>query len=228
MADTYFTAATFRFLRDLAAHNDRDWFAANKPRYEDVLRQPYLRLITDLQAPLAKISPHYRADPRPQGGSLFRQHRDTRFSNDKRPYKTWAGARFFHERWREIEAPSLYLHLQPGECFVGGGFWHPSPDTTKKIRAFLADNPAAWIKATRGKAFAARFVLGGETLTRPPRGFDPALALIEDIKRKDFVATQSFDERLATSAELRPFVVDAFKAVAPMIDYLCAAVEIDF
>lgn len=228
MADAYFSNATFRFLRDLAAHNERDWFTANRRRYEDVLRQPYLRLITDLQAPLAKISPHYRADPRPRGGSLFRQHRDTRFSNDKRPYKTWAGSRFFHARSREIEAPSMYLHLQPDGCFVGGGLWHPSPDTTKKIRAFLADNPAAWVKATRSKAFAARYTLGGEALTRPPRGFDPAHELIEDIKRKDFVASREFSERLATSAELRSFVVEAFKAIAPMIDYLCAAVELDF
>lgn len=228
MANAYFTAATFRFLRDLAAHNERDWFTAQKQRYEEVLRQPYLRLITDLQLPLAKISAHYRADSRPQNGSLFRQYRDTRFSNDKRPYKTWAGARLFHTRSREIEAPSMYLHFQPGGCFTGGGLWHPSPDTTRKIREFLANNPAAWIKATRGKAFAARFALGGEALTRPPRGFDPAHELIEDIKRKDFFASRTFAEDIATSAELRPFIVDTFKAIAPMIDYLCAAVELEF
>ena len=94
MAGHYFTAATFRFQRDLAKNNNRAWFAANRTRYEDVLRDPFLRLIEDMQAPLAKISAHYRADPRPSGGSLFRIHRDTRFRNDKTPYKTWAGARF--------------------------------------------------------------------------------------------------------------------------------------
>ena len=143
MAQQYFTAATFKFQRDLAKNNNRTWFAANKPRYEKVLRQPFLCLIADLQAPLAKISPRYVADARAQGGSLFRIHRDTRFANDKTPYKTWAGARFAHERRREIEAPSFYVHIQPGDCFAGGGIWDPEPATLKKIREFLEGNPAA-------------------------------------------------------------------------------------
>jgi uncharacterized protein (TIGR02453 family) len=228
VATSYFTPATFKFQRDLAANNNRPWFAANKARYEDVLRQPFLRLIADLQAPLAKISPHYRADPRAQGGSLFRIHRDTRFANDKTPYKPWAGARFAHERRREIEAPSFYMHIQPRDCFAGGGIWHAESSTLKKIREFLADNPAAWKKATQAKAFRERFEFWGESLTRPPRGFDPAHELIDDLKRKNFAAGQAFADAIATSDELLPFVVDTFKRVAPMIDYLCAAVELEF
>lgn len=228
MADTYFSKKTFAFLRDLAANNNRAWFAANKPRYENDLRGPYLRLIADLQAPLAKISSHYRADPRAQGGSLFRIHRDTRFANDKTPYKTWAGARFGHERRREIEAPSFYMHLQPRDCFAGGGIWHPESSTLKKIRDFLADNPAAWKKAVHSKAFEERFEFWGERLTRPPRGFDPEHELIEDIKLKNYAAGQGFPDTLACSDELHPYLVDTFKRIAPMIDYLCAAVELDF
>ena len=98
MTTPYFSQASFRFLKDLAAHNDRSWFATRKDRYEAHVREPFLRLIADLAAPLATISPHLRADARKQGGSLFRLHRDTRFANDKTPYKTWAGARLFHER----------------------------------------------------------------------------------------------------------------------------------
>jgi uncharacterized protein (TIGR02453 family) len=228
MDSIYFDKATFKFLRDLAANNNRAWFAANKPRYEHVLREPFLRLIADLQAPLAKISTHYRADARAQGGSLFRIHRDTRFANDKTPYKTWAGARFAHERRREIEAPSFYLHIQPRDCFAGGGLWHPEPGTLKKIRDFLADNPAAWKKATHSAAFRERFEFWGESLSRPPRGFDPAHILIEDLKRKNFAAGQGFADSIACSAELKPFVLDTFKRIAPMIDYLCAAVELAF
>jgi uncharacterized protein (TIGR02453 family) len=225
---TYFTPATFKFLRELSKNNNRNWFAANRPRYEDVLRQPFLRLIGDLAAPLAKISKRYIADPRPQGGSLFRIHRDTRFANDKTPYKTWAGARFAHERRREIEAPSFYLHIQPGDCFAGGGIWHPEPSTLKKIRAFLEENPAAWKKATHSKAFRERFDFYGESLTRPPRGVDPAHELVEDLKRKNFATGQSLSDALACSDELRPFIIDTFKRVAPMVDYLCAAVELEF
>ena len=228
MSTPYFTAATFRYLRDLAANNSREWFTVNKPRYEDVLRQPFLRLITDLQAPLAKISAHYVADPRTQGGSLFRIHRDTRFANDKTPYKTWAGARLYHERSRQVEAPSFYLHIQPKECFIGGGLWHPQPETTRRIRDFLADNPEAWKKATRSKAFKARFALGGASLVRPPRGYDTDHELIEDIKRKDFTAWEVFDDAIALSTELRPFLVGRLERIAPMIDYLCASLDLEF
>lgn len=228
MGTNYFTPATFRFLRDLAAHNNREWFAANKPRFEDVVRQPFLQLLADLQAPLAKISTHFVADTRSQGGSLFRIHRDTRFASDKTPYKTWAGARLFHARAREVEAPSFYLHVQPKGCFVGGGIWHPQPDTTRRIRDFLADNPAAWKKATRSKAFLEHFALGGASLVRPPRGYDPAHELIEDLKRKDFTAWQNFDDAIATSSELKPFLVERLKRIAPMVDYLCASLDLEF
>ena len=228
MPTSYFTAATFRFLRALDRNNSRDWFAAHKDDYERHVREPFLQLITDLQAPLAKISPHYRADPRKNGGSLFRIFRDTRFSNNKLPYKPWQGARFFHARRHEIPAPSFYLHIEPGECFAGGGMWHPEPEALKHIRAFLADNPAAWKRATQGKAFRERVRLGGESLSRPPRGYDAAHELIEDLKRKDFVASATFDEAFACSAELLPWTVATFKAVAPLLDYLCAAQELEF
>jgi uncharacterized protein (TIGR02453 family) len=228
MARQYFTAATFKFQRDLAKNNNRTWFAANKKRDEDVLRDPFLRLIEDMQAPLAKISKHYRADPKPSGGSLFRIYRDTRFRNDKTPYKTWAGARFGHERRREIEAPSFYLHIQQRDSFAGGGLWHPEPPTLKKIREFLADNPAAWKKAVHGKAFRERFEFWGEALTRPPRGFDPKHELIEHIKRRNFAAGAAIADAIVTSDELLPVVVDTFKRIAPMLDYLCAALELEF
>src|SRR3982750_794430 len=110
MAQQYFTAATVKFQRDLAKNNHPTWFAANKECPEDVLRDPFLRLIEDMQAPLAKISAHYRADPKPSGGSLFRIYRDTRFRNDKTPYKTWAGARFGHERGRGMSGAPVFSH----------------------------------------------------------------------------------------------------------------------
>jgi uncharacterized protein (TIGR02453 family) len=228
MASIYFTKATFRFLRDLKANNNRPWFQENKPRYEEVLRQPFLQLIADLQAPLAKISAHFVADSRSQGGPMFRIYRDTRFAHDKTPYKTWSGARLYHERAREVDAPSFYLHFQQGDCFVGGGKWHPQPESVKRIREFIVNNPAAWEKATRSKSFTSHFTLGGDSLVRPPRGFDPEHALIEDIKRKDFVASERFADGIAISSELKPLLVDRFKRIAPMVDYLCASLELDF
>jgi uncharacterized protein (TIGR02453 family) len=228
MAKTYFTPATFRFFKSLMRHNNREWFHEHKDDYEKHVREPFLALIGDLDAPLKKISPHYRADTRKVGGSLYRIHRDTRFANDKQPYKGWQGSRFFHERRHEIQAPGFYLHIQPDECFAGGGMWHPEPPVLKKLRDFLADNPDSWKWATHGKAFRERFEFWGESLTRPPRGFDPNHELIDDLKRKNFAAGQNFNEDLACSSELLPFVVDTFKRLAPMVDYLCAAQELEF
>jgi uncharacterized protein (TIGR02453 family) len=228
MSKTYFSPATFRFLRALDRHNNREWFQAHKADYERHVREPFLELITDMQAPLAKISAHYRADPRKNGGSLYRIYRDTRYSNNKLPYKPWQGSRFFHERRREIPAPAFYLHLQPGDCFAGGGMWHPESDALKRIRAFIADNPEAWKRATRNKAFREHFGFWGDSLVRPPHGFDPGHELIDDLKRKDFAAGEGFDEALACSAELLPWTVESFRRIAPMIDYLCAAQELEF
>ncbi|MBB5016253.1 DUF2461 domain-containing protein [Rehaibacterium terrae] len=224
----YFTDKTFAFLRGLARHNHREWFQAHKADYEAHLRQPFLRLIGELQPDIAAISPHYRADPRPVGGSLFRIHRDTRFANDKTPYKTWAGARFFHERSRQLEAPSFYLHIQPGNCFLGAGLWHPETITLRRIRDFIVENPEAWKQAVHAPAFRKRFQMGGESLSRPPRGYPAEHPLIEDLKRKSFVCWRNLDDATVTGPRLRQSVAEAFKGAAPLVDYLCAALDLEF
>jgi uncharacterized protein (TIGR02453 family) len=228
MSETYFTKKSFALMREFARNNNREWFAANKVRFEETLRDPFLRLIGDLAVPLAKISPHFRADPRTQGGSMFRIYRDTRFAKDKTPYKTWLGARLYHERSKQVAAPVFYLHIQPGSHFVGGGLWHPEPPTLKRVRDFLVENPATWKKAVHNRRFAQAFEIGGDTLSRPPHGYDPAHELIADIKRKDFAAWRSFSDEEALSTELRDMLVAGFKGVAPMIDYLCAALDLEF
>lgn len=226
----YFSPASFGFLRALARHNERAWFLAHKADYERHLRQPFLRLIADLAGPLATISPHYRADSRPLGGSLFRIYRDVRFARDKRPYKEWAGARFFHERFRERQGdtPSFYIHVQPGHCFVGGGLWHPQPAAVKRVRDYLVNNPVSWKQATRNPAFRRAFTLGGESLKRPPQGYDPAHELIEDIKRKDFVCVAPMPDALLLRADLSRQIIRRFVLAAPMIDWLCGALDLEF
>ncbi|HET8942094.1 MAG TPA: DUF2461 domain-containing protein [Rudaea sp.] len=228
MTESYFSPATFRFLHALERNNNRTWFHAHQADYERHVREPFLQLIADLQSPLEKISTHFRADPRKVGGSLFRMHRDTRFSHDKTPYKTWAGARLFHERRREVAAPSFYIHIQPEDCFAGGGLWHPESPTLKRLRDFLVDNPAAWKHATRSKSFRENFGFWGNSLIRPPRGFDPQHELIDDIKRKSFAAGIQFSQSIACSRELLPTIVTTCKRLAPMMDYLCAALDLEF
>jgi len=254
----YFTAKTFRFQRALAKNNTREWFTAHKADYEEHLKQPFLRLITDLQAPLAKISAHFRADPKPVGGSLFRIYRDTRFANDKTPYKAWAGARFYHERTKianadaahgranvaggtmpeatatlqrpgtAIEAPSFYLHIQPGNCFIGGGLWHPETATQRRIRDFIVENPESWKKAVRAPAFRRKFDMHDESLSRPPRGYPADHELIDDLKRKNYVAMASIGDATVTGPKLLNAVGDGLRGCAPLIDYLCAALDLEF
>ena len=224
----YFSDRTFKFLRALARNNEREWFQAHKDDYEAQLRQPFLRLIADLQPDILAISEHYRSDPKAVGGSLFRIYRDTRFSNDKTPYKPWSGARFFHERSKQVEAPSFYLHVQPGNCFVGAGLWHPEPETQRKIRQFIFDNPGSWKAAVQSPAFKRRFDMDGETLSRPPRGFPADHELIADLKRKNFVAMTSLEDATVLGPRLRKAVAESFKAVSPLVDYLCAALDLEF
>ena len=149
----------FLFLRDLRANNDREWFAANRDRYEEQLLEPALAFIDSFASRLAKISPHFRADARPSGGSLFRIYRDTRFSKDKSPYKTNVGIHFRHERAKDAYAPGYYLHIGPGEAFAGGGIWHPDTAGATRIRGAIVADPKGWTRATRTGAFAKRLEL---------------------------------------------------------------------
>ena len=228
MPPAYFSPATLHFLRALARHNNRAWFKAHQADYEQHVREPFLQLIADLQAPVAKLGKHYRADPRKVGGSMFRPQRDTRFTHDKEPYKAYAGARIFHERRREIAAPSFYLHIKPGDCFVGAGLWHPENHTLRNIRNFIVDNPAGWKRAAHSRAFRGRYEFWGESLSRAPQGFPTDHPLLEDLKRKSFAAGVGFDDALVYSPQLFAFVVDHFKRLAPLVDYLCAAQNLEF
>jgi uncharacterized protein (TIGR02453 family) len=225
---SYFSENSFKFLRGLARNNKREWFQAHKADYEAQVRAPFLRLLQDLQPDLAAISTQFRADPRPVGGSLFRIHRDTRFANDKTPYKTHAGARLFHERHREVDSPSFYIHVQPGHCFVGAGLWHPEPATRRRIREFISENPQGWRKAVHSPAFRRRFELGGESLQRIPRGFPADHPLAEDLKRQSFVGSTPLEDATVLGPNLRRSVASALAGLAPLVDYLCASLDLEF
>ena len=169
---TYFTNKAFRFLRALERNNEREWFHAHKADYEAHLREPFQRLLTDLQPDLATVSLHYRADPKKMNGSLFRIHRDTRFSSNKAPYKNWQSARLYHERHRETPAPAWYLQLRPGDSFFAAGIWHPESAVLRQIRQFIVDNPAGWKAAAHAPAFRRRYRMSeADMLVRRPRGF---------------------------------------------------------
>ena len=228
MGTRYFTPELFRFLNDLADNNDRSWFKANQDRYEEVVRQPALDFITDFAEPLASISDHFVADSRTVGGSLFRIQRDTRFAKDKTPYKTNTGMHFRHERAADAHAPGFYLHLEPGNCFFGAGMWRPATAVTYAIREHIAAEPVAWKAATQSEQVAGAYHFGGDSLKRPPKGFDPDHELIDDLRRKDFIATCTLTQKEVTTGQFLDRTADRCRQTAPLVRFLCDAVGAQF
>ena len=225
MSTKYFSPALFRFLKELAAHNTRDWFNANKSRYEDDLKAPALQFVVDFSPHLRRISPHFRADPRPSGGSLFRIYRDVRFSRDKSPYKTHAGLHFRHEAGKDAYTPGFYLHLEPRKSFIGMGLWHPDNPTLKKIRDRVANDPAAWKKAVGGKKFTEHFTVQGESLKRPPKGYDPDHPLMEVLKLKDFTCYAPLTQQQITSAGFMEEFAELCEIGSPLVKFICEALD---
>ena len=226
---TYFTASSLKFLRSLARHNERAWFLEHKADYEKHVRAPFQQLLIDLQPAVAALSVHYRSDPKTVGGSMFRMQRDTRFSGDKAPYKPWQGARIFHERRKQIAAPSFYLHLQPGASFIGAGLWHPETHTQRNIRQFIFENPDTWARVAHDNKLRQRFDLAAEDmLVRPPPGFPSDFAYIDDLRHRNFALLAGFDDEQITSPGLLKLVEKDFARLAPFVDYLCAAQNLEF
>jgi uncharacterized protein (TIGR02453 family) len=220
----HFKPQLLRFLAELADNNTREWFEANRERYRSEVQEPLLRFIADFADPLAAISPSFVADPRPSGGSMFRIYRDVRFSRDKSPYKTHAAAQFRHRDGRDAHTPCFYLHLEPGNVFAGAGLWHPPGPALTAVRRAIAEQPKRWRSVTGDRAFAAHHTLGGDTLSRAPRGFDPDDPLIDDIKRKDFVSYCPFTERQVCAEGFLARFTDCCSAAGSFVRFLTEAV----
>ena len=225
MAQRYFSSALFHFLTELKANNDRAWFKDNRARYLGDLQDPALDFITDFGPHLLRISPHFRADPRPSGGSLFRIHRDVRFSKDQSPYKTAAGIHFRHEAGKTAFTPGFYLHLEPGGSFVGVGIWHPDTPTLKVIRDAVVADPDAWLGAVGGRAFGEHFTVTGDSLVRPPQGYPADHPLIEVLKLKDFTALAPLTQKQVTTAGFLEEFAGLCRDGAPLVRFLCQALS---
>jgi uncharacterized protein (TIGR02453 family) len=220
----YFTRDSLRFLEELRQHNERDWFQKNKERYERTLRDPFLRLIGDLGPPLKKIGPNFVADPRPVGGSMMRIYRDIRFSRDKSPYKTFVAAHFRHAKGKDGAAPGYYLRIEPGRSMVGAGIWRPEPQALKQIRDAIVADPKRWQRITSGQEFRSTCGMAGESLKRPPLGYDPDHPLIEALKRKDFATSSALEDRQVCGPDLMDAVISAMRTTAPFVQFLAQAV----
>ena len=223
-----FTKATFKFLDELSANNNKAWFETNKPRYESLVREPALDFIEAMDPVLKTFAPSFRAEPRKMGGSLMRVFRDTRFSRDKTPYKTNIGIQFRHALGKDIHAPGFYVHIATDECFFAVGCWHPESDALGKIRDHIVQKPEKWFSARDDKKFEAQWDLWGDSLTRPPRGYAADHPAIADIKRKDFVALAPLSAAEVTGSGLVKLAGKRFTASVPLMRFLCEALEVPY
>lgn len=232
-ATPHFTPAFFKFLRQLSKNNSREWFLAHKDEYEQHVKAPMARFITDVMPGMKKISPHIDVDPKPVGGSMGRLNRDIRFSNDKSPYKTSMVAMFPH-----VKAGDLLLgyrvSLGPGDIKAYSGLCDPDGATLEKIRTRIMVKPGDWRKAVGepDDGFLARYTFEGESLKRPPKvgecAVEPDHPLIDDLKRKGHAASTPFDEKTVCSPDFLDAYLESAKVGAPLMTFLCKAVGVPF
>lgn len=226
-AEGFFSSATFDFLRQLTAHNEKAWFDANKSRYEQHVKAPALAFIAAAAPRLSKISQEIAADPRPVGGSLMRVYRDIRFSKDKTPYKTNIGISFGHRQRREQAAPGYYLHLaidREWGNFGGGGIHMADTATLRAIRDAIVEDSAAWKKAAHNAKLEARHRFGEDALKRPPAGYPVDHPFADDLKRKGFFVSVRYTQAEVIASDFLDRYIENCKLEAPMLAFLANAV----
>ena len=223
MAGTaFFSPEALTFLRQLKRNNNREWFAKNKARYQAHIVESALSFIGSFAPQLEKISSFFVADARPTRGSLFRIYRDTRFSPDKRPFKTHVGIHFSHASGKDAHAPVFYLHLEPDNCFAAAGIWHPDNRVLTRVRTAIARDAEQWAKVRK------KLILEGDRLSRPPRGFDAEHPFIDDLKMKDFVASVALSDEQICSGKLMRDFVSACRQMSPLVEFTTKALGLKF
>ena len=217
------------FLSELAKNNDKAWFDANKPRFAESVQQPMFAFMEALSPRMAKISASIVIDPKKSGGSMQRIFRDTRFSKDKSPYHTHVAAIFRHEVGKKVPAPGFYLRIDTSKVTVGSGIWQPEGAAVLAIRTAIVDDAKRWQRLRKDAKFRELFgELQGESLKRPPKGFDPEHPHVEDLKRKDFVGFRDMKLGELCKPSFLDEVERSYRASKSLMKFLCDALEIPF
>lgn len=209
------------FLSDMAEHNNKAWFDANRPTYQR-LRDEWLDFVREVIDGIARFDPTVAiVSPK---DALFRINRDVRFSKDKSPYKTMFSAAICPQG-RNSGQPLYYLHItEAGDLLVAGGVYMPETKTLELIRRHIAEHPERLAAVLDDPTFASRFgTISGERLKRPPRGYDETTPGIEFIKLKSFTASVEPAGWQARADDLAAEVVDTYRAMFPLIRWLRAA-----
>src|SRR3954471_14561653 len=216
-----FTARTVRFLRALKRNNDREWFRARKAQYEADVRQPMIELLERLAGDFRSFAPEFVAEPKV---SLYRIYRDTRFSADKTPLKTHVSAHFPMRGLPKGEGGGLYVEIAPTWVWMGGGLYMPSNTQLQAIRSHIAETYPRLHRLVTVPAFRRTVgTLGGERLSRVPRGYEKDHPAAHYLHFKQFLAGREFDADFATSGAFYRELVATFRAVAPLVRFLTRA-----
>jgi uncharacterized protein (TIGR02453 family) len=218
-----FGPAAFRFLKELSAHNDPDWFRPKKAVYEAEVLEPLRHLVAAVGAALEEAGLPLVGDPR---RGIFRIYRDVRFSPDKRLYKTHAGAVLTRSGGKR-DPGLLYLHVAPGESMVAAGFWHPEPLHLSRLRRAILDDPEGFL-AIAGRLAAAGHGLASDTrLSRPPRGFEAAKGgpVADYVCWKSFTAHALLSDAEMQSPALVGRIVGFARTALPLLEWGWAAID---
>ncbi len=223
-----FPAAAFTFLRGLKRHNARPWFEARRDLYEAAVRDPMRVLIEGVDIRLARRAPEIVGDPK---RSMFRIHRDVRFSRDKSPYKPWASAWFYHrDAGKGVGQDAhggagLYFHLEPGGCEIAGGLWMPERGALAKVRDRIAEDPAGFTRVITAAGFKRTFkkLSDQAVLTRTPRGYPADHPAEQWLRYKSFTSTVTLTDAQVRSPRLPDLLVKRYEALLPLVRWLNSA-----
>lgn len=214
--------SSFEFLSALKKNNNREWFNEHKARYLEELEQ--MEQFAD--ALLAELNTHDVIETPSGKKSLFRIYRDTRFSGDKTPYKTyWSGS---FKRATKSRRGGYYFQIEQGNSFIGGGFWGPVPEDLKRVRDDIAFDPAPLRKILKSKAFTSLFgTLEGEQLKKVPRGYDADHEAADLLRYKQFLLVRRFTDEEVLNGRFLKEAGLTFKGMRPFFDYMSEVLSTD-
>jgi uncharacterized protein (TIGR02453 family) len=214
----YLRPEGLKFLRGLAKNNDREWFNERKAVYEAELKEPMLAIIRKITDAMLEFAPNH---VRPAEKSLFRIYRDTRFSNNKQPYKTHVAAWWSHMGMEKTSGAGYYFQVSPKGVVIAAGAYMPEKEQLSAIRHWLLDNHVGFRKILDEPAVRRTFTeFEGEALTRPPKGFPPEHPAIDLIKCKQWGLSATLPVETALEANFAQTLIRHFKLLAPLVDAL--------
>lgn len=212
------------FLADLAANNDKRWFEAHRSIYERALKIPTAHLVTAVAAALRARKLPLEGDPKRSG---FRIHRDTRFSNNKQPYKTNIGTVWYRQGSGKDGAGILYFHLAREGCFAAAAFYMPGPEILGAIRERIRVHPGQFLGMSQQLEANGLCLEAADTLARMPRGFEDLAAspVARGLKLKSYIVRRPISPALAQGPGAVDAITDLAADALPLLQFGWAAVD---